>query len=337
MPSLDSCLNAVFEPGFIPADPGAPPAVPLFPPFGVASGTGAMSAVGIGLGFAITAGASAGVGAASALSNSVMHSVGTAAGTGAGAAVGTTAAVPPLDGLGATAAFSISRDLLTSFIGGTRYTTVSSAIDLVTDQTGNSRNLTQTTAGARPTVAAGGSNSRDAMSFDGSDDNLRMTGIALSTVITNSAGYIVVSCVVDAVSTNDTGSTFNNDALFHDSANFMGVFGLNSAGAHTLRGYNWDGNQDVPTGHSITTGASLVVEWKHSGGNVSTRINAGTANSTASGNTSTMTGNLAFGAKVSGTSQPMDVRIVEIAVFNTTLTGPQEDALVANFLAWMGP
>jgi hypothetical protein len=32
MPSLDLCINDIFEPGNIPADPGVPPTVPVLPP-----------------------------------------------------------------------------------------------------------------------------------------------------------------------------------------------------------------------------------------------------------------------------------------------------------------
>jgi hypothetical protein len=31
MPSLDSCINSIYEPGFIPADPGITPGVPHIP------------------------------------------------------------------------------------------------------------------------------------------------------------------------------------------------------------------------------------------------------------------------------------------------------------------
>lgn len=29
MPTLDTCINDIFEPGFIPADPGIPPTTPV--------------------------------------------------------------------------------------------------------------------------------------------------------------------------------------------------------------------------------------------------------------------------------------------------------------------
>ena len=78
-PSLDSCLNDIYEPGNIPADSGQTPSVPL--PFGVmvgtASGVGAASALPFG--FAI--GRASGVGAAMAFPAGAA--VGAAAGVGA--------------------------------------------------------------------------------------------------------------------------------------------------------------------------------------------------------------------------------------------------------------
>ena len=271
----------------------------------------------------------------------IIARVGVAIGSGAAAATGVDLQdTYPLDGLGATSAFSLSRDLLTSFIGGTRYTTLSGTINKVTDQTGGAGPrdfMTDEVSAHEAVVDVAGTNARTAMSFDGVNDYMSMTGSApLSSIITVSTGYVICSCVVDAASTTDATSAQGNDAIFADSSNVMGVYAFNTAGAHSVRGYNNDGNADAPTAHPITVGAAIVVEWKHASGNVMTRLNGGSWNSTASGNTANLIGSLAIGAKVAGTPQYLDCRIAELATFNSLLTTPQEDALAADFLSWIG-
>src|SRR5687767_3281347 len=73
----------------------------------------------------------------------------------------------PLDGLSPSGAWSLSRDLLTAYIGGTRYIDAS-GVHTLNDQSGNTRNLTVASEGsAKPALATAGPNSRECADFDG--------------------------------------------------------------------------------------------------------------------------------------------------------------------------
>lgn len=236
---------------------------------------------------------------------------------------------------GVTSAHSASRYLLSAFSPTDKYTLTTGKVSQIADQTGNSRHLNQGSANPRPIIEAAGTWSRDSFSFDGTDDNIGGT-TQLSVLMSNSTGYIICSFVLDAVSTN-AANIYDNDAVFSDSGNFVGVFLKNNAGAVTLAGYNWDGNADSPTAHSVTIGTAYVVEWRHEGGTFYTRVNKGAWNSVASGNTSTMTGGIILGAEVSGGVQNFtDMKIVDFATLSTVPDDTTKDSLATNFMAYIG-
>lgn len=226
--------------------------------------------------------------------------------------------------------------MLTTFGQGTRYTTVSGAVDSLKDQSGNSRHLEQGTSTKRPLELAGAAAGRVGASFDGTDDDLR-TAAAISSLITNSAGYIICSFFLDDSSTNAL--NFNdNDALFADSGNFISVSVKDTGAGHQIGAYNWDGSADVTSPlDSIATGAAHVVEWKHEGGTLSMRLDKGTWRTATSGNTQTMTGTLVVGGEVSGgITNWLDFKLMELAVFNAVPTATQQDFMANNMKAWVG-
>lgn len=240
-----------------------------------------------------------------------------------------------LDGLGATSAHSASRYLLSAFSPTAKYTLDTGKVSIAADQTGNGRTVSQGNAANRPVIEAAGSLSRDSFSFDGSDDYLNGS-TAISTLLSASTGYVICSFVLDAVSTN-SGNIYDNDAIFSDTGNFMGFFCKNNTGTHTIAGYNWDGNADSPTAHSVSTGTAYVCEWRHEGGNLHTRLNKGSWNSTASGNTSTTTGGMVLGAEISGGgTNYTDMKIVDFATFSTVPDDATKDLIAQNFMDYIG-
>lgn len=241
-----------------------------------------------------------------------------------------------LDGIsGVTSAHSSARYLLSAFSPTDKYTLTTGKVSQIADQTGNSRHLNQGSANPRPIIEVAGPLSRDAFSFDGSDDNI-VGSTALSTLFSNSTGYIICSFVLDTVSTN-AANIYDNDAVFSDTGNFIGVFLKNNAGTHTLAGYNWDGSADSPTAHSVNTGTAYVVEWRHEGGNLHTRVNNSSWNTVASGNTSTMTGGIVLGAEIAGGGQNFtDMKIVDFATFSTVPDDATKTALATNFMSYIG-
>lgn len=255
---------------------------------------------------------------------------------GAGKAPSGGGSSPPLDSYttGLTGAWSAGRQLLTAY-GGAFLTNASGNASAWLNQeaTGSARDWVRSTAAARPLISTAGPNSQACLDFrpqtvDGTNDS--MENVALSNFISNSAGYFVASFIPDdAARTNFSGgSIFVNDQLFGDASNFVAVIFQNGNAV----GYNNDGGYDTPTGHAVSNGTAYVIEWWHSGGNLNTRLNGGTTNSVASGNTSTMTGLMRLGAM----NNQADFKIFEMAAYSTVPGSTDRDAICAALMTWCG-
>lgn len=237
----------------------------------------------------------------------------------------------PLDGLTATGAWSVSRDLYTSFIGSTRYTTAT-GIDSLKDQSGNTRNLDNGTSTQQPLPTTAGPNSRACADFDGSTDSL--FGAAISNFIANNAGYMVASVIADTIASAAVGAGFyiGGDAILNDTVS-SGYMGLLFGASGRCVGYNYDGTQDYANGaaSAVSAGTAYVVEWRHEGGTMYVRVNGGTEVTVATGNTQVMTGLLRMG-------EGWDGKIFEAAVFSgaNIPNSTARDALVADMRTWIG-
>lgn len=242
-----------------------------------------------------------------------------------------TSETPPLDGLSnLTGAWSMGRDLLTSYIGSSRYTDSSGAVSALNDQTGNARHLTQGTAANRPAVSTGGSASRACAAFDNSNDY--MDGVAISALIANNAGYVIASGIPLTLDTNDTTNYPYNDVMFCDTGGYMGAF-MRSGGNAVA--YNYDGTQDVAQIGTVSANNPAVIEWRHEGGNIYVRVNGGSwSSATASGNTQVLTGLFRIGTTF-GNATYTHIKFFEMATFNAVPNDTIKDALAANFLAWI--
>jgi hypothetical protein len=245
----------------------------------------------------------------------------------------TAAIAPPLDGIsGVTTAVSASRNLLTAY-GGSYYNLTSGKVDTAYDQSGAARNLTQTIAANRPAVISAGPNSRDAFDFNQTNQQ-QLIGVAISNLITASAGYVIIGFIVDTIATNSA-TIYQNNAVWGDAGGFVGTY-LKSA--PTASAFNWDGNADVApsAGAAIATGTAYVIEWRHESGNLYQRINGGSwSAATVSGNTSTLTGLLHLGAGAGSTSY-LDGKIFECITFNTVPSTTVQDTLAGNMKNWVG-
>lgn len=235
----------------------------------------------------------------------------------------------PLDGLSPTAAWSLSRNLLSAY-GGSRYSDVSGAITQLTDQTGNARNLTDNaTVGHRPTLTTAGPNSRACAGFNGSS-NFLTSGVAvpLSSFISASTGVMLVSCIINAITLNN-GTTYLNDWLLADAGQFAGMF-LRNTGGGTAYAYNWDGNDDHATATGVALSTPCVLSWRHESGNIFMGVN-GVETSIASGNTQTLTNGITMGG---AGVQFATVQVFEAATFSTvpaTLS-----AVISDMRTWIG-
>jgi hypothetical protein len=235
-----------------------------------------------------------------------------------------------LDGTAPSGAWSMSRDLLTAFVGSSRYTDVSGAVSSLKDQSGNARNLDQATAGNRPAVTTAGPNSRAAADFASQDT---LIGTAMSSFMASNAGYAIVSFIADSIASNGAQS-YNNNAVWTDGGGFTGVYLKNAGTPKTAIAFNWDGNDDAASSAVISLGTVYVVEWKHEGGNISLRVNGGAWVDVASGNTSNLGFNLQLGSFTGSSGTSHDGPIFEFATWAAVPVGA--DAIAANFKAHAG-
>lgn len=228
----------------------------------------------------------------------------------------------PLDGMtGITGAWSFSRDMLTSFGAGTRYTNSGTAIITFEDQSGNNRDFSDggiTTR--RPTETTAGPNSRLCADFDGSTD-LLLTAVATSQLISVSSGAIVLSGIVDAATLNDANPFFNHGLCGTLDTNV--ILGVRRSLGVTL-GYsgNNDGSNDQTADTAISNGTAYVFMWRHHGGTLYWSVNGGTEISISSGNTTDLSAVFLLAAQ----SNLTDMKIFEVF---TTSDGSQTAAIAA--------
>ena len=161
------------------------------------------------------------------------------------------------------------------------------------------------------------------LKFDGVDDTL--VGPAISNVISASAYEACVGARFNAVTTNSVNS-WENQSLVADSAGYVGIGMARSTGA--VGAYNFDGAQDEIT-VAMTPPATIVLQQRHSGGNLIVSTNGGAEVSTASGSTSALFGALQLlKAYISGFTNG---RLYGAIIRNTAFT----DAERTNVRTWM--
>ncbi len=270
---------------------------------------------------------------------SVFHARALGAGAGSYALTGSSATLTaslaaPLTGLSFSGAWSPGRLLDSSYVGA-KDTNSTGAYDSWLDQTGNSRPLKQTTT-ARPTVATAGPNSRPCGDFDGSDDFMSTAtdNILLSSFMSATAGYVIISCLPDTVTTNSA-NPYENDALFGDTGGFMGLYLRNTAGTpETIQAFNFDGSNDSAESATISVGTVYVLEWWHASGNLFLCVNNGTPVSVASGDSGSVGNTIGLGLGYGGSSANFDGKVFEAAIAPSV---PASRATIAaNFMTWAG-
>jgi len=246
-------------------------------------------------------------------------------------AITVSAGAAPLDAVASvTGAWSFSRNMLTSFGAGTRYTKASGVlINSLKDQSGNGRHFDSTTTANQPSETTAFPTNVLCADLDGVNDFF--AGPAFSSFIAASSGAFVVSVIIDAVTLN-TGTSYSNHGIFGDSGAYIGLHAANLSGV-TFYAFNWDGNVDnaITTG---TTGTPYVIMWRHHGGNINISINGGSETTVASGNTSNLTGVLYLGSGAGATS--CNCKIAEVFA---TSNGSQTAALaaaIANMKTYIG-
>jgi hypothetical protein len=237
---------------------------------------------------------------------------------------------PPLDGLsGVTGAWSAGRKLLTSYAAnaGAFYENISGDAQTWYDQSGNARNFTAGTS-ARPTATTGGPNSRACLDFDGIIDYMDASNLA--NFVTTADGYFIASFITDRTSSNSV-NIYDNDPIFSDTDDDVGIH----IKTGSVFGFNWSGGANTTAGVAISTGTIYVVEWWHTGGVLSFRVNGGTTNTVSSGTGVTL-GTLRIGKCRAGATGFLDGRLFELVSFNVAPASGVRDALMTNLKTYCG-
>ena len=234
-----------------------------------------------------------------------------------------------------TGAWSMSRQLLSSFGGGARYTT-ETGVDRIYNQVGGVKHLFNTTDANQPSVASAGPKSRTAARFDGVNDYLEE---GIGGLISASAGYIISCAILKAVTTN-AAAPEDNDGAFSDPSECFGFVFKNNSGSYSWLVYNEDapGAYDtVGTSISSPIDQVIVCEWRHEGGTLYERFTAqggspGTWQSVASGATFGTLSELVIGTN-GGLSALPQMDFFEAVSFDAVPNDTLKDALVTNMLA----
>jgi len=188
-----------------------------------------------------------------------------------------------------------------------------------------SRNLTQGTAGERP-AAGTAINGLTPPDFDGTDDNLE-SGVALSTFVSASAWFAWALVNIDAIALNSA-SSFSNDAVLTDLGLFWGIFLRANGGSPLVYAYQWDGAEKKAQ-ESITTGGWNLICARYDGTNIRLRVNAGTVQTAAAGNITTLTNNLICGAASLVGAQPYNGRMADVGLMSSAESDSRFDDIKA--------
>lgn len=179
------------------------------------------------------------------------------------------------------------------------------------DVSGNNRHLTQATGSKQPTLRFGVLNERPVVRFDGTDDGFD-SSVALSAILgANGRGTVFAVYKIDV-------DASGLDVIWADTTTKAALYVDNTT--PTLNALNDDGTQDVAN-RTTTRGVFHIGIWMQDGTNVSAgHDNANTAGlgQTASGNTSSLAGNMNVGYLANTNFLKGD--IAEIIIFNSALS-----------------
>ena len=228
--------------------------------------------------------------------------------------------------IGFAADGSVDASAISSFVGANN-----GFIDTFYDQSGNSRNLTQSTQANQPQLVSSGSlittvGGRASPLFDATNDSMT-SGIAISNFITASA---YTALMAGKVNSGVTGANaYYNRHAFADSGGYF-------------EGLSWNATQYNPNHYAAsyvgpTTGVSYpvtnVVVHKYDGTNILGYIGGGAGASAAGGNVGLLTGTAQMGF---GASAYFDGNIPELIIYNSSVSTANLNTLGANLASYYG-
>jgi hypothetical protein len=190
MPTLDDCINFLYEPGFITGSIGVPPAVPTisqtYQIAGLFTGASTLSAFASIIGTANAWSGEAtfqGVGDLSAAYSGAARQI-EATFAGAGTLTVSSAWTPAILGTTVKLWFDLSQSSTVTESAG--------AISQVNDKSGNNFHITQATGSRKPTYLTASQNGLNTASFDGGDNMSKTSGLG-GTVPGNDQTMLVVA------------------------------------------------------------------------------------------------------------------------------------------------
>jgi len=136
-----------------------------------------------------------------------------------------------------------------------------------------------------------------------------LAGGRMDSLVTAQAFTIFIVFQPSSITANSSTGYVNHGMLLDNGA-YMGLFLKSPA---TLQGQNWDGNEDLAerTLPGGATAAAIATYWRGNG-NINLQVNDGTIATTASGNTSNLTGTFQLGYGYTGTGYLGDISAVLI-------------------------
>lgn len=216
---------------------------------------------------------------------------------------------------------------LLSFVGGGN-----GFIDTWYDQSGNSRNLTQTTTANQPQIASSGAiittvGTKPSPLFDATNDSFT-TGLTLTTFITTSA-YTVI-----AAGKSNSGITNVNEArnrcILGDASGYF-VTGFNATQyqpSHYVSSYL---SPEVGVSYPVTG----AFAHRYNGTNITAYVDGGTGASIAAGNVGG-TSTLFVGYGISGVAGYYDGNLPELIIYNTSLSDANLNTIGGNIASYYG-
>lgn len=235
---------------------------------------------------------------------------------------------PPLTLLNPTMAISLSRILISGY-GGVFYTTDGSGdIDLLKDQTGNGFDLKQGGTLTAPNTSFG-TKGRTASLMTGSNWFSSQGYSAMDDLITADEAYLIMTVAFD----NTVEPTTYASALWRDSINVIGQNQqISSVGATpSIQSFNNDGATDSTTYLGTTNSASHVIEFLHTGGQLTTLIDGVASSSVSSGDTTNILNFLYWGQTF---SRVLNNGYFELATFKNIPVELDRTHLRNDMLAW---
>lgn len=183
------------------------------------------------------------------------------------------------------------------------------------DQSGNARNLTQTTDASQPQIISNGAilsiDGQASIAFDGTNDVLR--GNAISQFITASTYSNFSVAYIDTITT-EFANTYENDAIWTDGGGYAAIQLKRNPNRFFI--YNYDTNDDNNS-VNINLKTEYVFHQRHDNGVLYGKLNNDSEFSVSSGNTSLLTNLLDVGADTQN-NHYTDLNIKEIVFWNTS-------------------